>query len=110
GDASVGNVVGSIGITDESGGMALLVRSSFTNQNMSLFKRSGRVECHVKDFNLAQGSYSCVLFLSSGETEILDCIENAAEVVVEGGDFFGTGSPGLPSHCKVLTRAEWRVS
>ncbi len=103
------NVVGSIGVTDEGGGMVMLVRSSFTNQNLSLKGTAGRVECRVKDLALAQGAYGCVLFLSQGETEVLDLVEYAAELTVEGGDFFGTGSPGLASHCKVLTRAEWRA-
>jgi len=30
----------------------------------------------------------------------LDYIEDVAAVAVDGGDFFGTGNPGLPNHCK----------
>jgi len=30
----------------------------------------------------------------------LIAIEDAAAVAVDGGDFFGTGNPGLPNHCK----------
>jgi lipopolysaccharide transport system ATP-binding protein len=63
----------------------------------------------VKDFSLATGSYSSTLFLSHGEAEVLDWIEDASGIIVEGGDFFGTGSIGLPSHCRVLTRADWRT-
>jgi len=101
------NVVGSLAITDSRNEIVFLVRSSFTNQNLCLSENYGKIECHVKDFNLAAGYYSSILFLSHGEAEVLDCIEYASEIVVEGGNFFGTGSIGLPSHCKVLTRAEW---
>jgi len=37
-------------------------------------------------------------------------IEDAAAVAVDGGDFFGTGSPGLPNHCKFLVKAEWSTA
>jgi lipopolysaccharide transport system ATP-binding protein len=106
---SLKDVIGSIGIADNTQNIVLLVRSSFTNENFTLDKKLGSVECYVKDFSLATGVYHCMLFLSYRETEVLDLIESAAEITVEGGDFFGTGSMGLPSHCKVLTRAEWRA-
>lgn len=102
------NVVGSIGITDSRNEIVFLVRSSFTKQNFSLAKAEGKIKCHIQDFSLATGSYNSTLFLSHGEAEVLDWIEDAAEIVVDGGDFFGTGSLGLPSHCRVLTRADWR--
>jgi lipopolysaccharide transport system ATP-binding protein len=108
--APLSNVVASIAVSDSKNEMVFLVRSSFTNQNLTLFDTPGRIECRVRDFNLASGIYGSVLFLSLGEAEVLDWLEYAAEIVVEGGDFFGTGSSGLPSHCKMLTRADWRAS
>jgi lipopolysaccharide transport system ATP-binding protein len=56
---------------------------------------------------LANGVYTCSIFLSHADVETLDYVERAAALVVEGGDFFGTGSMGLPAHCKVLTAAHW---
>jgi lipopolysaccharide transport system ATP-binding protein len=103
------NVVGSIGLVDKRNEMVFLVRSNFTNQNFNILENRGKIECSVKDFNLAIGSYNSVVFLSHGEAEILDLLTDATEVFVEGGDYFGSGSIGLPSHCKVLTRADWRV-
>ncbi len=102
------NVVGSVALVDNRNEIVFLVRSSFTNQNFSLTEAVGKIECCVKDLSLATGAYSSMLFLSHGEAEILDWINYATEILIEGGDFFGTGSIGLPSHCKVLTRAEWR--
>jgi lipopolysaccharide transport system ATP-binding protein len=108
-DKKLENIVGSIAIVDNKGEIVFLVRSNFTNQNFDINKQTGTIKCHIKDFNLTTGMYTSMLFLSHREVEVLDFIENATEIIVESGDFFGTGSIGLPSHCKVLTHAEWRV-
>jgi lipopolysaccharide transport system ATP-binding protein len=103
------NVVGSIAITDNNGAIVFLVRSSFTKQNFNLEKESGKIECIVNDFSLSIGTYNSILFISEGEHEILDCVNTAYKIVIAAGDFFGTGSIGLPSHCKTLTRASWNI-
>ncbi len=108
-DKKLENVIGSIGITDNKGEIVLLVRTNFTDENFSVYQNSGEIECEIKDFSLTTGIYSIMLFLCHREIEILDYIENVTELMVEGGDFFGTGSIGLPSHCKVLTHASWNL-
>jgi len=108
--SSLRNVVGSIGITDRRDEIVLLVRSSFEDQNFDIHNNKGTIKCLIRDFNLAPGSYNTILFISYRETETLDCISSAAAIEVEGGDFFGTGNIGLPSHCKTLTRSFWEVS
>lgn len=104
---SLKNVVASIALSDRREGMVWLVRSSFANENQTLSRSPMVIEGLVKDFNLAEGTYFATLFLSRGEMEILDCVTRAAEMTVEGGDYFGTGSKGLPSHCPTLTRSQW---
>jgi len=52
----------------------------------------------------------CIGFDISITCRPLDYIEDAAAVAVDGGDFFGTGSPGLPNHCKFLVKAEWSTA
>ncbi|AFZ34646.1 Teichoic-acid-transporting ATPase [Stanieria cyanosphaera PCC 7437] len=101
------DVIGSIAITDNRNEITFLIRSNFTDQNFSINQQKGYIEAQVKDFNLTTGIYNTILFLSHRETEILDCISNACIIQVEAGDFFNTGSIGLPSHCKTLTRADW---
>jgi lipopolysaccharide transport system ATP-binding protein len=108
-DKKLDNIIGSIAIVDNRGEIVFLVRSNFTNQNFDINKQTGTIQCYVKDFSLTTGMYTSMLFLSHREVEVLDFVENATEIIVESGDFFGTGSIGLPSHCKVLTHAEWRV-
>jgi lipopolysaccharide transport system ATP-binding protein len=105
---NISNVVGSIAFRDTRNEIVFLVRSNFTNENVTLpIGAFGRIECQITDFSLAKGTYSSYLFLSHADVEVLDQLENATEITVEGGDFFGTGSFGLPTHCKVLTRSRW---
>ena len=87
-----------------------LAYSSFTRDGFAVAGDEIAICCTVKDLNLAAGDYSVTLFLSHGEHEILDCIHDAAMLRVAGGDYFGTGSPGLPDHCKTLTRVGWYMS
>jgi lipopolysaccharide transport system ATP-binding protein len=103
------DAVGSIGITDADNQLILLFRSNFSNQNFVLSGPRGRIECMVKDLNLAPGTYNIIVFISNGESETLDLVNDAAQIHVEGGDYFGTGSVGLPSLCKVLSRSEWKT-
>ncbi len=107
GVAPLTNVVASIALRDRRDETVWLVRTSFTNENRNLEAPATRIECAVRDFNLAEGAYFATVFLSKGETEVLDCVSRAAEIVVEGGDYFGTGSKGLPAHCAVLIRSQW---
>jgi lipopolysaccharide transport system ATP-binding protein len=107
---AIRDVVGSIGINDGNGHTILLYRSSFANQNFDLFPHRSLIECRVKDLNLAAGTYHINLFLSQGDREILDHVVDAAKVTVDGGDYFGSSSSGLPGICKVLSRSDWIVS
>jgi len=104
------NAIASIGITDTNNQFILLFRSNFTNQYLNISSEKGRIECKVMDLNLTQGNYKIVVFLSNGETETLDWVVDAAQITVEGGDYFGTGNIGLPTHCKVLTRTDWKIT
>jgi len=102
------NVVFSIALKDDFDNYCWLVRSSFDGEYLNL-KDSEIVECHVNDFALAPGTYRATLFMSSRDNEVIDHVENAFELEVQAGAFFRSGNPGLPSHCKVLTRVQWNV-
>jgi lipopolysaccharide transport system ATP-binding protein len=102
------DVVASVALTDHRNEYVWLVRSSFMRENVTFRGPLTTIQCTVCDLNVAEGHYHTQLFISHGEHEILDYITNAAEVMIEGGDYFGTGSKGLPSHCKSLTRSHWR--
>lgn len=104
------DVVISLDFFDEKGIRVLLFRSNFTNSNLTLNSEKGYIICSVKNLPLANSFYRVSIYLSCADHEMLDWIEDAASVNVDGGDFFGTGNPGLPSHCKILTKASWSTS
>ncbi len=106
-DYPLHNVAVSLDVFDDRANRLLLFRSNFTNENVSLFPRGGAIRCCVQDLPLANGSYRFSIFISHANAEVLDYITDVAPSIVEGGDFFGTGSGGLPNHCKILNRAEW---
>jgi len=104
------NVVISIDFYDEHNHRILMLKNQFTNDYLTLISEKDKILCKIENLPLANGSYRVALFAAFGEHEILDWIEDAALVNVDGGDFFSTGSQGLPSHCKILTKAQWAVS
>ncbi|BAZ17418.1 ABC transporter ATP-binding protein [Calothrix sp. NIES-4071] len=103
------NVIFSFDFLDERGNTILLFRTNFTNDNLALETNTGYVRCKINNLALANGLYHFLIFISHADVEILDWLEDAAFIQVEGGDFFGTGSCGLPSSCKILAQAEWSV-
>jgi lipopolysaccharide transport system ATP-binding protein len=104
--APLSNVVASLTILDDKENRILMFRSTFTKDDLAL-GTAGNLSCSIDHLPLANGTYSCSIFLSHADEETLDWVEHAAPLVVEGGDFFGTGSMGLPLYCKVLTVARW---
>ncbi|MBW4441650.1 MAG: ABC transporter ATP-binding protein [Plectolyngbya sp. WJT66-NPBG17] len=106
-DHALHDVAISLDVFDDRANRLLLFRSNFTNENVSLSPSGGAIRCCVRDLPLANGSYRFSVFLSHANAEVLDYITDVAPSIVEGGDFFGTGSGGLPTHCKILKRAEW---
>lgn len=101
------DIILSLDIFDERGTRVLLFRTNFTNENLTLKEVNGSIFCTIQNLPLANGLYRFSIFLSHADSEILDYIEDAALLAVEGGDFFKTGSAGLPSHCKILHEAHW---
>jgi len=103
----INNVVVSLDFFDDKGIRVLLLRSNFTNSNLTIDPEKGYIICGINNLPLVNSFYRVSIYLSHADQELLDWIEDAASVTVEGGDFFGTGNPGLPNHCKILTKAQW---
>ena len=103
------NVVASLAISDSRGMTVLLVSSDFEDKYLILQESTGEIYCLIRDFNLAPGNYTLTIFLGRIEGEVFDCLNNVSQIIVAGGNYFGTGHPGLPDHCKILKRSFWRV-
>ena len=107
---TLNNVIVSIDLFDEKGNRVLLLRNNFTNQNFTINSQQGYILCSIKNLPLVYGLYRVSIYISHADRETLDYIEDAAVVAVDGGDFFGTGNPGLPNHCKYLLKADWATT
>jgi lipopolysaccharide transport system ATP-binding protein len=106
-DESLRNVILSFDIFDERENILLLFRSNFTNEFISMKPGLNSIYLTLKDLSITIGSYHASIFLSHAEKEVLDYVQHAFLFSIEKGDFFGTGSVGIPSYCKTLTRATW---
>lgn len=99
----------SIDIFDEKNNRILLFRNNFYNFRINITSNGNTLQCHIPNIGLATGKYTISLYMSYADTERLDYIDNASSFEIQGGDFFGTGSGGLPSHCKILSKAHWSL-
>jgi len=107
--SNVSNVYGSIEFSDQRGTTVLLASSIMTNKCFNLAKKRGQVICSINDFNLAPGDYLLTLYLGRRSGDALDCLKDILRITVVGGDYFGSGHPGLPEFCRTLTRSDWVV-
>jgi len=106
-DEVLDEVVVSLDIFDDKMIRVLMFRSNFTKSNLRLVEKYGSISCLVKNLPLAKGLYHINIFISHKDVVVLDYIENVVAVQVVGGDFFGTGSEGMSSHCKILHMSKW---
>lgn len=103
----INNVVFCMDMIDEHGTRVILLKSTFTNHELTLNPGKGVIMCKIENLPVVQGLYRSTIYISHADREVFDHIEDAVTISVDGGDFFGTGSPGIPNLCKFLVNAEW---
>ena len=101
------DVIVSYAITDLVGNCILLFRSTFEGQTFDLPPGVTVIDSTLDVLPLAPSVYATTVFCSHRDTEVLDHVADALQINVVGCSFFASGSPGLPSHCKVLTKTSW---
>lgn len=101
------NVKVCLEIMDNRENRLLFLRNDFTNDNIDINQDSGSIKCKIENLPLTIGTYHFVLYISLNDLEILDLIGNVKYTEVIGGNFFGTGSLGMPEQYKILTKAQW---
>lgn len=104
------NVKVSIDIYDTRDHRWLLFRHDFQGEELTISETETTLQCMVKKFPLTLGKYFCSIYLSVADKEMADFITHVAYFEVIGGDFFGTGSMGVPNNCKMLYDAKWIIS
>lgn len=101
------NIIVCLEIIDDRENRLLFLRNDFSNDVINLNQDIGSIKCKMVNLPLAVGTYHFILYLSMNDVETLDLIFNVKYTDVIGGNFFGTGSNGLPGQCKILTDAHW---
>ena len=98
----------SVALATAIGAPVILHRTNFTGDDFAEAPAQGVVRLEIPDFPLVQGRYlvGCLL---ENRGEVADDPGIVGELEVEAGDFFGTGSGGMPSHSPVLVRGTWSV-
>jgi lipopolysaccharide transport system ATP-binding protein len=107
--ADIGDGVASLAIANSRGVTVLLTSSDFSRERLEFRGGGGQIGCSIRDLNLAPGEYTITLFFGRSAGEALDCLNDVVRVSVVGGDYFGSGHPGLPEQCSTLTRSTWRM-
>ena len=103
-------VVFSVAVKDIHGNMLFTCASRLTGKVFDDLPAQGQVVCSIPSLPLAAGTYKVNLYGEVGGKKA-DHIENAGNLTVLEGDFFGTGIvPIYRKHGPVLVGNEWEVS
>jgi lipopolysaccharide transport system ATP-binding protein len=107
-EPNVQNIVVGIGINSNSGSFVSLLSSELAGGEIDAIGKDGFFSCKIRKLPLAPGSYTASLIIRSSQV-IVDWIQQAATIIIEPGDFFGTGRMPPSSQGGVLLEQEWGV-
>ncbi|HEU4768361.1 MAG TPA: ABC transporter ATP-binding protein [Pyrinomonadaceae bacterium] len=108
-DTNLQNVSVAIGISSNAGGFVTMLGNQIAGDVFDSVARDGYFTCKIKKLPLMPGNYTAGLIVRSNET-VLDWIQQAVTLVVEPGDFYGTGRMPPASHSGVLLEQEWSLN
>jgi lipopolysaccharide transport system ATP-binding protein len=108
-DSNVQNVSVAIGITSNSGSFVSMLSNQVAGDMFESIARDGYFTCKIRKLPLMPGNYTAGLIIRSNDV-ILDWIQQAVTIVVEPGDFYGTGRMPPASHSGVLLEQEWTLN
>lgn len=83
--------------------------SSYMGQTLKRLDSIGEVRCRVNSLPIAPGRYLIGARVMIGQDEADWPRDGVGEMIVEPGDFFGTGSSGYENGAPLLIRGEWQV-
>jgi lipopolysaccharide transport system ATP-binding protein len=85
-----------------------LHHNRLTKQSLFLISREGEIVCRINKIPLPSSTY-LVTYSLIRDNDYLDGINNAFEINVVDGDFFGGGEVPPISHGVCLVEGSWRV-
>ena len=102
------NVEVSVELFAQSGQCMLIMNSEMVGVAFDSIPSTGRFTCRIERFPLSPGQYHLTLFCRVNGS-IADWVQHAALVIVEGGDFYGTGRLPPSSHGGFLVAQDWNI-
>jgi lipopolysaccharide transport system ATP-binding protein len=105
-ETNLRNVEVSVELVAQSGQCMLIMNSEMVGVPFDLIPSTGRFTCRVERFPLSPGQYHLTLFCRVNGS-IADWVQHAALVIIEGGDFYGTGRLPPSSHGGFLVPQDW---
>ncbi len=108
-ETNLQNVAVAIGISSNVGNFVSMLSNQVAGDTFETIARDGYFSCKIKKLPLMPGNYTAGLIVRANDV-ILDWITQAVTLVVEPGDFYGTGRMPPASHSGVLLEQEWGVN
>jgi lipopolysaccharide transport system ATP-binding protein len=96
-----------VGFNSTSGESKFIVATELVNTDYTNIQNDGHFDCVLEKFPLAPGEYLVNIFSKMEGGEIVDWIQEATNITVENGDFFGTGKNITTNHQSVLVEHKW---
>lgn len=100
------SITAAIGITSHTGSFVAILSNQMATEAFEKIESHGTISCVLKKLPLAPGFYTLNLIIRQNEV-VQDWIQEAVTIVVEAGDFFGTGKTSPPSHGGVFLEQDW---
>jgi lipopolysaccharide transport system ATP-binding protein len=102
------NVIAGICVKTQTDVPVFLQHNRLTRAEWGSLPRRGAFVCHIPRLPLPPSTYR-VTFSLMRDGEYIDAMDDAAELDVTGGDFFGSGEVPPATHGSCLVDAEWRL-
>jgi lipopolysaccharide transport system ATP-binding protein len=103
------NVTVAIGISSLAGGFVALLSNQLTAEAFDQLPDRGVFSCRLPKLALAPGSYILNLIVRQNDV-VQDWIQEAVNMTVEAGDFYGTGRMPPLSHGGVFFEQHWMAN
>jgi len=103
------NITVAIGISSPAGGFVALLSNQLTAEAFDQLPDRGVFSCQLEKLPLAPGSYTLNLIVRQNDV-VQDWIQEAVNIVVEAGDFYGTGRMPPVSHGGVFLEQHWTAN
>jgi len=106
GETDLRNLEISIELFATSGQCMLIMNSEMVGATFDSIPPFGRFTCRIERFPLSPGQYHLTLFCRVNGS-IADWVQHAVLVIVEAGDFYGTGRLPPSTHGGFLVAQDW---